>query len=128
MSIVVTLSVVVVALLLFILERFPADITALGVMVALVLLRQVTPQEGIAGFSNPATITVMAMFILSAGVARTGILQEASNWLIQWGGKRLSRQIFALGLIVGPMSGLINNTAVVSVFLPIVEDFCQQHR
>ena len=128
MSIVVTLSVVVVALLLFILERFPADITALGVMVALVLLRQVTPQEGIAGFSNPATITVMAMFILSAGVARTGILQEASNWLIQWGGKRLSRQIFALGLIVGPMSGLINNTAIVSVFLPIVEDFCQQHR
>ncbi|MGD1863285.1 MAG: SLC13 family permease [Phormidesmis sp.] len=128
MSIVITLSVVVVALVLFIVERFPADITALGVMVALVLLKQVTPQEGIAGFSNPATITVMAMFILSAGVARTGILQQASNWLIRWGGKTLSRQIFALGLIVGPMSGLVNNTAVVSVFLPIVEDFCQQHR
>ena len=128
MSIVITLSVVVVALVLFIVERFPADITALGVMVALVLLKQVTPQEGIAGFSNPAPITVMAMFILSAGVARTGILQQASNWLIRWGGKTLSRQIFALGLIVGPMSGLVNNTAVVSVFLPIVEDFCQQHR
>ncbi|MEL6160940.1 MAG: SLC13 family permease [Cyanobacteria bacterium J06627_32] len=128
MSIALTLGVVVVALVLFIVERFPADITALGVMVALVLLKQVTPQEGIAGFSNPATITVMAMFILSAGVARTGILQQASNWLIQWGGKRLSRQIIALGLIVGPMSGLVNNTAVVSVFLPIVEDFCQQQR
>ncbi|MEL6469019.1 MAG: SLC13 family permease [Cyanobacteria bacterium J06623_4] len=128
MSIALTLSVVVVALVLFIVERFPADITALGVMVALVLLRQVTPEEGIAGFSNPATITVMAMFILSAGVARTGILQQASSWMIQWGGKRLSRQIIALGLIVGPMSGLVNNTAVVSVFLPIVEDFCQQQR
>ncbi len=128
MSIAVTLSIVVIALVLFIVEKFPADITALGVMVALVLLRQVTPQEGIAGFSNPATITVMAMFILSAGVARTGVLQQASEWLIKWGGKTLSRQIFALGLIVGPMSGLVNNTAVVSVFLPIVEDFCQQHR
>ncbi|MEL6601634.1 MAG: SLC13 family permease [Cyanobacteria bacterium J06614_10] len=128
MSIALTLSVVVVALVLFIVERFPADITALGVMVALVLLRQVTPEQGIAGFSNPATITVMAMFILSAGVARTGILQQASSWMIQWGGKRLSRQIIALGLIVGPMSGLVNNTAVVSVFLPIVEDFCQQQR
>ncbi|MEM9946952.1 MAG: SLC13 family permease [Cyanobacteria bacterium P01_D01_bin.36] len=128
MSIVITLSIVVVALVLFIVERFPADITALGVMVALVLLKQVTPQEGIAGFSNPATVTVMAMFILSAGVSRTGILQEASNWLIQWGGKHLRRQIFALGMIVGPMSGLVNNTAVVSVFLPIVEDFCQQNR
>ncbi len=128
MSIVVTLSVVVIALLLFIVEKFPADITALGVMVALVLLKQVTPQEGIEGFSNPATITVMAMFILSAGVARTGVLQQASTWLIRWGGKGLNRQILALGLIVGPMSGLVNNTAVVSVFLPIVEDFCQQNK
>ncbi|MEL6938745.1 MAG: SLC13 family permease [Cyanobacteria bacterium J06598_1] len=128
MSIVVTLSVVAIALILFIIEKFPADITALGVMVALVLLKQITPEESIAGFSNPATITVMAMFILSAGVARTGILQQASEWLIQWGGKTLSRQIIALGLIVGPMSGLVNNTAVVSVFLPIVEDFCQQNR
>ena len=128
MSIVLTLSVTAIALILFIWERFPADITALGVMVALILLKQVTPQEGIAGFSNPATITVMAMFILSAGVARTGALQRASIWLMEWGGKRPSRQIFALGLIVGPMSGLINNTAVVSAFLPIVEDYCQQHR
>ncbi len=128
MSIVITLSVVAVALLLFIVEKFPADITALGVMVALVLLKQVTPQEGIEGFSNPATITVMAMFILSAGVARTGVLQQASSWLTLWGGKRLSQQIFTLGLIVGPMSGLVNNTAVVSVFLPIVEDFCQQNK
>ncbi|MGB7085283.1 MAG: SLC13 family permease [Phormidesmis sp.] len=128
MSIVLTLGVTAIALVLFIVEIFPADITALGVMVALILLKQVTPQEGIAGFSNPATITVMAMFILSAGVARTGVLQNASSWLLQWGGKRLDQQIMTLGLIVGPMSGLINNTAVVSVFLPIVEDFCQQHR
>ena len=128
MSIVLTLSVTAIALVLFIVERFPSDITALGVMVALILLKQVTPQEGIAGFSNPATITVMAMFILSAGIARTGVLQNASNWLIRWGGKQLSRQIITLGMIVGPLSGLINNTAIVSVFLPIVEDFCQQHR
>lgn len=128
MSIVLTLSVTAIALVLFIVESFPSDITALGVMVALILLKQVTPQEGIAGFSNPATITVMAMFILSAGIARTGVLQNASSWLIRWGGKQLSQQIITLGIIVGPLSGLINNTAIVSVFLPIVEDFCQQHR
>ncbi len=127
-SIVITLGIVALALVLFIVELFPADITALSVMVALILLKQVSPEEGIAGFSNPATITVMAMFILSSGVARTGALQKASGWLIQWGGKRLTQQIIALGLIVGPMSALVNNTAVVSVFLPIVEDFCQQHR
>ncbi|MEM9087968.1 MAG: SLC13 family permease [Cyanobacteria bacterium P01_F01_bin.53] len=128
MSIAITLGITAVALVLFIVEIFPADITALGIMVSLVLLKQVSPQEGIEGFSNPATITVMAMFILSAGVARTGVLQNASTWLTRWGGKRLGQQIMTLGLIVGPMSALINNTAVVSVFLPIVEDFCRQHR
>lgn len=128
MSIVLTLGVTAIALVLFIVELFPADITALGVMVALVMLKLVTPEEGIAGFSNPATITVMAMFILSAGIARTGLLQNASSWLTRWGGQRLSQQIMTLGLIVGPMSGLINNTAIVSVFLPIVEDFCRQQR
>ena len=127
-SIVLTLGVVAIALVLFIIELFPADITALGIMVALVLLKQVTPEEGIAGFSNPATITVLAMFVLSSGIARTGALQQASSWLIQWGGKRLSQQIVVLGAIVGPMSALVNNTAIVSVFLPIVEDFCQQQR
>lgn len=127
-SIVLTLGVVAIALVLFIIEKFPADITALGVMVALVLLGQVTPEEGIAGFSNPATITVLAMFVLSAGIARTGALQQASVWLTQWGGKHLGQQVIVLGAIVGPMSALVNNTAIVSVFLPIVEDFCQQHR
>ncbi|MBE9070703.1 SLC13 family permease, partial [Leptolyngbya cf. ectocarpi LEGE 11479] len=123
-----TLGVTAVALVLFVVEWLPADITAFGVMVALMVLGLVTPQEGIAGFSNSATITVMAMFILSAGIARTGALQKASGWLTRWGGKTCRRQIFVLGLIVGPVSGVINNTAVVSVFLPIIEDFCQQHR
>ena len=127
-SIVITLGVVAIALILFIIEKFPADITALGVMVALILMGQVTPEEGIAGFSNPATITVLAMFVLSSGIARTGALQQASSWLTRWGGKRLSQQVVVLGIIVGPLSAIVNNTAIVSVFLPIVEDFCQQHR
>jgi len=127
-SIALTLSVTAAALVLFVFEWLPADVTALGVMVALMVLGLVSPEEGIAGFSNSATITVMAMFILSAGIARTGALQQASQLLAKWGGKTLQQQLLAMGLIVGPISGLINNTAVVSVFLPVIEDFCQQHQ
>lgn len=127
-DIVLTLGVTALALVSFLLEWLPADITAFSIMVLLMVLDLVSPQEGIAGFSNSATVTVMAMFILSAGIARTGALQQASNLLIKWGGKNYKQQIFALGLIVGPISGLINNTAVVSVFLPVIEDFCEQQR
>ncbi|MEB3219552.1 MAG: SLC13 family permease, partial [Nostocales cyanobacterium 94392] len=70
MSIFLTLIVVILALICFIGEWFPVDITAIAVMVLLMLLGLVTPEEGISGFGNSATITVMAMFILSAGIAR----------------------------------------------------------
>ena len=126
MTIVLTLGVVVAALVCFIAEWLPVDITAFCVAVILIVLGLVTPEEGIAGFSNSATITVMAMFILSAGIARTGVIQVFRDLLLKWGGKSITRQILVMGLLVGPISGFINNTAVVAIFLPIVEDWCKK--
>lgn len=126
MEIFLTLTVLISALIGFIGEWFPADFTALVVAVALMFLGLVTPEQGISGFSNPATITVMAMFILSAGITRTGVVQTVRDWLLEWGGKSLTQQIFVMGIIVGPISAFINNTAVVAIFLPIVEDWCKK--
>lgn len=88
--------------------------------IALIVLGLVTPDEGIAGFGNSATITVMAMFILSAGISRTGVVQIVRDWLMTWGGKNANQQIFILGIIVGPITAFINNTAVVAVFCPLL--------
>ncbi|MEM0981795.1 MAG: SLC13 family permease [Cyanobacteria bacterium P01_H01_bin.58] len=122
----ITLIITGASLLFFALEWLPADITALLIMVVLMLTKQVTPAQGIAGFSNSATLTVMAMFILSAGISRTGALQQASELLLQWSGRHPARQVIALGIITGPISAIINNTAIVSVFLPLVEDLCRK--
>lgn len=126
--IVLTLIILVFALISFIVEWLPIDLTALAIAVILMLLGLVSPEEGISGFSNTATITVMAMFILSAGINRTGVIQIARDLLLQWGGKRLGQQILAMGLMVGPISALINNTAVVAIFLPIIEDWARKQR
>ncbi|MEQ8961560.1 MAG: SLC13 family permease [Coleofasciculus sp. C2-GNP5-27] len=123
-----TLGIVLLTLILFISEWLPVDITALTIMVLLIVLGLVTPEEGISGFSSSATITVMAMFILSAGIARTGAIQIISELLWKWGGRTSSQQILAVGAIAGPISGVINNTAVLAVFLPIIEDLCNQQR
>ncbi|HBE20640.1 MAG TPA: SLC13 family permease [Cyanobacteria bacterium UBA11149] len=128
MQIFLTIAVVILSLVFFIAEWLPVDITAFGVMIVLILLKLVTPEQGISGFSNSATITVMAMFILSAGIARTGAIQIVSDFLNKWGGNNLRRQILVLGAIVGPITAFINNTAVVAVFLPIVEDWCRKQR
>jgi di/tricarboxylate transporter len=130
----VTLSVVVFALIAFVFEWLPVDITAIVVAIVLMLIglvipeAGVTPEEGIAGFGNAATITVMAMFILSAGITRTGAIQVMRDLLLKWGGKSPTRQIFVMGGIVGPITAFINNTAVVAIFLPIIEDWCKKER
>lgn len=119
-------TVLILALIAFITEWLPVDLTAMGVAIALILLGLVTPDEGISGFGNSATITVLAMFILSAGIVRTGAVQTIRNILLNWGGNSVTRQILTMGMIVGPITALINNTAVVGIFLPIVEDWCQK--
>lgn len=126
MAIILTLSVLGFALIAFIFEWLPVDLTAFIVAIVLMLLGLVTPEQGIAGFGNTATITVMAMFILSAGVTRTGAIQIVRDLLIAKGGKSIFQQIIVMGLIVGPISAFINNTAVVAIFIPIIEDWCKK--
>ncbi|NJO62584.1 MAG: SLC13 family permease [Richelia sp. RM2_1_2] len=128
MTIFLTFAIIVLALILFVAEWFPSDIVAIIITLLLTILGLITPEESISGFSNSATITVMAMFILSAGIARTGAIQIVSDLLLKWGGKGSSQQIFTLGLIVGPTTAFINNTAVVAVFLPIVEEWCRRQK
>ncbi|MGL5083156.1 MAG: SLC13 family permease [Microcoleaceae cyanobacterium] len=121
-----TLSVLIGALIAFVAEWLPVDLTAIVVAIVLMLLGLVSAEEGIAGFGNAATITVLFMFILSAGIAKTGVIQIVRDWLMKWGGKNPSRQIFVMGILVGPITAFINNTAVVAVFLPIIEEWCRK--
>ena len=62
-----------VAILLFITEWIRVDVVAMLVLVSLALTDLVTPTEAISGFSNPAVVTVWAVLILSAALARTGV-------------------------------------------------------
>lgn len=120
-------AVIIIALYLFITEKLPVDITAFLIMVTLMILGLIfgsesfpTVKEGISGIANPATITVLAMFILSAGVQKTGIIHELGRKVFAFAGNSELRQILAIALLVGPISGIINNTAAVAIMLPMV--------
>jgi di/tricarboxylate transporter len=125
----VVFAIVVGALVLFATEALPPDVTALGVVVALVLLEPwtgVTPAEGIAGFSSPATITVLAMFVLSDGIQRTGVIHRLGRAIATYTGDDERRQLGATVGLVGPISGFINNTAAVAILLPMVTDLAHR--
>lgn len=103
---------------LFISEKLRVDAIAILVLVSLTLLDLVSPSQALSGFSNPATITVAAMFILAAGLQNSGALSGIQKML---GAARSPLQflliLFALILLIAPF---INNTAVVAIFIPIV--------
>ncbi len=112
---------VVGSVVLFVSEVFRVDIVALMVLSAVMACGLASPAEALAGFSNPATITVAAMFVLSAGLDRTGTLNPLSDWiakLIRTKGTVIS--LFALTAVTGLVSAFINNTAAVAIFLPAV--------
>ena len=89
-DIVIVLAVLAGAVILFATEKLPEDVVALVVMSALLLSGIVTPAEGIAGFSNPATGMVGAMFVLSAALSKTGALNSVGALLVRLG-RRSSR-------------------------------------
>ena len=65
------------AIILFVGEWISVDLVALMVMGSLLIAGIISPEEGISGFSNVATVTVAAMFILSAGLFKTGSINLA---------------------------------------------------
>ncbi len=125
----VVFALILLALVLFATERFPIDVTAILLMVLLMVLEpwtQITPQEGISGFANPATITVLAMLILSTGINRTGIVQLFGRKMAAFAGDDRRKQLAATIGVAGPVSGVINNTPVVAILVPIIADLAHE--
>jgi len=128
---VVVLLVVLAAVVLFVTEWVPIDVTAIGIVVALVVLEpwtRVSPAEGVSGFSSPATITVLAMLILSTGISRTGVVQRLGRRIARFAGDSLDRQLLATIGVTGPVSGFINNTPVVAILVPVISDVAHKGR
>jgi len=120
MEIAIVSLVLIAALVLLITEWLPVDLTAIGIMVALMLTGILAPLEAVAGFGNPAVITVAAMFMVSRGMIRTGAVGYIGQKVIEFSrGSTLLAMLVVL-LVVGISSAFINNTPVVVLFIPIV--------
>ncbi|MBW3545236.1 MAG: anion permease [Bacteroidetes bacterium] len=117
---IITLLVTLVAVVLFATEKLSIDLVALLIIVALVFGGVISPEEGVAGFSNSATITVAFMFVLSAALLKSGALQVLAYRLSGTFRKNYLLGITLMMLLVALISAFINNTPVVAVFIPVV--------
>ncbi|WP_340106688.1 SLC13 family permease [Rhodohalobacter sp. 8-1] len=114
------LILLVIATYLFVTDHITYDVTAVVIMVSLLVSGILSPQEGLSGFSNPATITVAAMFILSDGIRRTGILKTAGDFFSERMLVNFNPWLLCLLVFIGVVSAFINNTAAVAIFIPVM--------
>ena len=122
------LTILLVAIVLFVSERLRPDLVALMVLLAVVLLGTVSPQEAFASLGNPAVITVGAIFVISAGLFRTGIAHIIGDRIAAIAGKDQSRLTVIIMLTAGLLSSFMNNVGAAAVLLPAVIGLCRQSR
>ncbi|MCB9195431.1 MAG: SLC13 family permease [Flavobacteriales bacterium] len=119
-AMIITLLVILGALILFITGWLTVDIVGLLMILALVLSGVITPEEGVSGFSNNATLTVAFMFVISAAVLKTGALQHFAIRLSKIFQKNFNLGMVLMMLLVAIISAFVNNTPVVAVFIPVI--------
>src|SRR3989339_592895 len=117
-EIILLLGIVFSAFVLFIGGWLRVDLVGLMVLSALALTGLVTPAEALAGFSSPAVVTVWALFILSAGLTRTGIAHQLGQPLQRLAQGSEITLIMVLMIFAGLLSALINTVTVAAILLP----------
>ena len=117
-SIVIVLAVLAVTIVLLILDLVRIDIVAIGCMLALGWTGILNPQEMISGFSSNAVIAMLSVMIMGRGIARTGIMDKFSKFIISKAGTSKQKLVVLLSLSTGFMSGLIQNIGSAALFLP----------
>ncbi len=116
-----------ITIVLFVFEIFPVDKIAFFIIVSLALLGLVTPEEAISGFSNNATIAVMALMMLAIAMEENGVI----NWMVSGLGRVRSFPVYIMApvfmLVSASISAFISTTAVVIVFIKIVNQLADKY-
>ncbi|MCA9907615.1 MAG: SLC13 family permease, partial [Anaerolineae bacterium] len=116
----ITLLILVVALILFVTEIVRLDVVALGVMIALMVTGILTIEEGLAGFSNKAVISIAALFIVGGAIFQTGLAGAIAARILKIAGGNQMRLLIVLMASTAVMSAFISSTGVVALMLPAV--------
>ena len=127
-EIIIVLLILSLGFFLFIKEYFSIDVTALIILSSFFGMGYLTPSEAVSGFSNPAVITIGLLFILSSAIQKTGLLEYivvTINRLVQ-SSKTIGLAAYYFTISIA--SSLINNTAIVAIFMPITIRLAHNYR
>jgi di/tricarboxylate transporter len=122
------LVILAAALILFWFEWVPPDVTALGVLLALIVLKLVPLEQAFAGFGSDTVMLLLGLLIMTAALMRSGAVEAVSRNLLEFTDKRPGSLLPAIMLAVALLSSFINNTAAAAFFLPVILGLGQRSR
>jgi di/tricarboxylate transporter len=134
----VTFAAIVAALSLYMWDEVPMELTSLAVICGLLGWFHFFPVRGpdgvnlldptalLAGFANPALITIAALLVMGQGLARTGVLEAGAGILVRAGRGHLVVATGIAFVTVLAVSGFLNNTPVVVIFIPIMQALAER--
>ncbi|MGD8552802.1 MAG: SLC13 family permease [Anaerolineales bacterium] len=117
---ILVLIIIAVAVVLFVSERLRVDVVAMLVLTLLIITGLVTVEQAFSGFSSPAVITVLAVFIVSGGLTRSGVADQIGSLILRVAGTSQMRMTLLIMVGVGVMSAFMNNIGAVAILLPAV--------
>ncbi len=114
----IAIFILFAAILLFLTEWVRVDVVALGVIIALILTNLLTPQEALSGFSNPAVLTIAALFVVGGAIMQTGLAGAIGRRILDIAGSSWVRLTAVIMVTVALLSAVMSDTGTVAVLLP----------
>lgn len=109
------------------LSKIAADLILMAAMVVLMVSGILTPSEAFAGFGNTGLMTIAALYVVAAGLRETGAIQYITHRLLgQPSGVRGAQ--LRMFLPTALLSAFLNNTTVVAMLIPAIQEWCQRLR
>lgn len=116
----ITLTVLIIAAFFFMRGKVRSDLVAVCALLALALFGILTPAEALAGFSNSVVIMMIGLFVVGAGIFRTGLAKMISSKIIQAAGGNENKLFIAVMLVTASIGAFVSNTGTVAVMMPII--------
>jgi di/tricarboxylate transporter len=116
----IVFAIIAAVIVLFMWDRLPVIAVCVGCALALWATGVLTLNQSLAGFGDPATVFVTSLFVVSAGLERTGVTAWAGQVLIERAGESRPRLIVLMMLMVGVLSALISVNGAVAALLPVI--------
>ena len=120
MEMLITLLILAASAVGFATGRLRSDVVALCALLLLLLTGILTPEEALAGFSNPIVIMMIGLFVVGGAIFRTGLAAKIGGSLMRLAGSSQRRLFFLVVVGTALIGAFVSNTGTVALMLPIV--------